>query len=124
MSRITLVSPNIAGGRAEFRADQLPVVLGRSRSADITINDKLLSRRHSEIVRNPNGQFEIRDLESTNLTIVNEQDVDNRILRSGDILLLGETEIRIEIEIAPDDPSERTTREINLLPPTPPSDNN
>ncbi len=45
----------------------------------------------------PNGGFEIVDNESTNLTIVNSKDVERAILQSGDSILLGETEILVEI---------------------------
>lgn len=100
----------------ELSANQLPVVLGRSRSADITIDDALLSRRHCEIRVNGAGEFEIRDLDSTNLTIVNKHDIESHILRSDDRILLGETEIEVTVVAASTSFNEQTTREIDTLP--------
>ncbi|MCA9085718.1 MAG: FHA domain-containing protein [Planctomycetaceae bacterium] len=118
MKKLTLISDGLAEGQVELTPDQLPAVLGRSKSADVTINDGLLSRRHSEIVLNSAGDFEIRDLDSTNLTIVNEHDVPRHVLRTGDVILLGDTQISVEVTADPTlDPSEQTTRELDILPP-------
>ena len=51
-------------------ADALPVVLGRSRTADVSIPDALISRHHCQIDF-VEHQFLLRDLESTNGTVVN-----------------------------------------------------
>ena len=62
-----------------------------------------------------NGGFEIVDNESTNLTIVNSQDVERATLRSGDTILLGDTEILVEIDAPDIDIHEKTTRELPLV---------
>ncbi len=91
-------------------------MLGRSRHADITIDDELLSRKHAEIVMNDLDQFELHDLESTNLTIVNEHDVTRHVLRTGDRILLGDTEIEVEVELPEGERSEQTTRDLTVMP--------
>ncbi len=48
---------------------QLPAVLGRSRTADITVPHPLISRRHCEISEN-NGLLMVRDLTSLNGTMI------------------------------------------------------
>ncbi|MEZ6121545.1 MAG: FHA domain-containing protein [Planctomycetaceae bacterium] len=116
MLRLILNSPVFSGGRIELLPTQLPVVLGRSRKCDIPISDSLLSRRHCEIHLTDSGVAEIQDLGSTNLTIVNEHDIDSHILADGDRILLGETEILVEVIMADDDPNERTTRDLTMLP--------
>lgn len=116
MHRLILKSSTFEGGRIELSPSDLPVVLGRSSSVDLSISDGLLSRRHSEIRRNAAGNFEIHDLDSTNLTIVNEQDVTQHELKSGDLILLGDTEISVEIDDSDVDFSEKTTREFQLPP--------
>lgn len=51
--------------------DDLGIVIGRSGgTADVTIDDDTISRRHAEIMRHPAGDLVIRDLESTNGTFV------------------------------------------------------
>lgn len=116
MKKLILISPGLPAGRVELVPSRLPVVLGRSHRADLTINDELLSRRHSEILINGRDQFEIRDLDSTNLTIVNSHDVTSHVLRCGDRILLGDTEIKVEVETPEDDLNEKTTRDLTMLP--------
>ena len=116
MKKLILISPGLPAGRVELLPSRLPVVLGRSHRSDLTIDDDLLSRRHSEIVINGRDQFEIRDLDSTNLTIVNGHDVTSHVLRCGDQILLGDTEIRVKVETPENDQNEKTTRDLTMLP--------
>ncbi|HIK90376.1 MAG TPA: FHA domain-containing protein [Planctomycetes bacterium] len=116
VKKLILISPGLPAGRVELLPSRLPVVLGRSHRSDLTIDDDLLSRRHSEILINGRGQFEIRDLKSTNLTIVNGHDVTSHVLRCGDQILLGDTEIKVEVETPDDDVHEKTTRDLKMLP--------
>ncbi len=53
---------------------QLPAVLGRSRTADITVAHPLISRRHCEISEN-NGLLMLRDLASLNGTMIGSRPV-------------------------------------------------
>ncbi len=122
MARLILKSAVFAEGDIELSESDLPVTLGRSHRADITINDMLLSRIHAEIRHGENGGFEIVDYESTNLTIVNNQDIERALLKTGDCLLLGETEILIEIDAPEIDTHEKTTRELPLVNPRKPVD--
>jgi pSer/pThr/pTyr-binding forkhead associated (FHA) protein len=116
VKKLILISPGLPDGRVELLPSRLPVVLGRSHRSDLTIDDDLLSRRHSEILMNGGDQFEIRDLDSTNLTIVNGHDITSHMLRCGDLILLGDTEVKVEIESPDDDLNEKTTRDLNMLP--------
>lgn len=120
MSRLTLKSAIFSDGFIQLSIGDLPVTIGRSHRADIAINDLLLSRIHAEIRASDNGEFELVDNESTNLTIVNEQDIDRVILKTGDKILLGDTELIVEIELDQSNLHERTTREIpSFKPPEP-----
>ncbi len=110
MARIVLKSAVFEDGDIELSESDLPITLGRSHRADITINDALLSRIHAEIVRSENGGFQIVDNQSTNLTIVNNHDIACSELKTGDCILLGETEIHVEIHMTDEDVHEKTTR--------------
>ncbi len=121
MSRLTLKSAIFSDGFIQLSIGDLPVTIGRSHRADIAINDLLLSRIHAEIRASENGEFELVDNESTNLTIVNEQDIDRVILKTGDKILLGDTELIVEIELDQSNLHERTTREIPSFKPPEPS---
>ena len=120
MARIILKSAVFSDGDIELSEADLPMTLGRSHRADITINDALLSRIHARICAGKNGGFEIIDNESTNLTIVNNQDIERTLLKSGDCILLGETEILVEIDAPEIDVHEKTTRELPLVNPRKP----
>jgi len=123
VKKLILISAGLPDGRVELLPSRLPVVLGRSHRSDLTIDDDLLSRRHSEIRMEGRGRFEIRDLDSTNLTIVNGHDVTSHVLQCGDLILLGETEVKVEIEPPDNDMNEKTTRDLNMLPKDPENSN-
>jgi pSer/pThr/pTyr-binding forkhead associated (FHA) protein len=67
-----------------------PVVLGRSIDADITIEDRWVSRRHCELLERE-GMVLVRDLDSTHGTFVNGKPILEAYLRPEDILTIGLT---------------------------------
>jgi pSer/pThr/pTyr-binding forkhead associated (FHA) protein len=69
-----------------------PVILGRSRKADIPIADFLLSRKHCSILPSPSG-FRLMDLKSSNGTFLNGVRVDKSDLTFDDIIEMGNTVI-------------------------------
>ncbi len=71
------------------------VVLGRSRDADITVDDPNISRKHAEI-RREEGAWWIVDLGSTNGVEVNGRRVDRAKLTGSERLVLGQTDISFE----------------------------
>ena len=73
------------------------VVVGRSRDCDITVDDANVSRRHAEL-RPSGASWEVRDLGSTNGIKVNGRRGDNVVLRHGDRVTLGLTELSFELE--------------------------
>jgi len=95
----------------------MPMSIGRSQRSGIVVNDQQLSRIHAEFRFSVNGRFEVADLDSTNLTIVNERDVDLVELKTGDHILVGDTEITVEVEYPEEDFHEVTTREIPMIRP-------
>ena len=64
------------------------LVIGRSRSCELTLKSLDASRRHAEIV-NVGGGYRIRDLGSSNGTFVNGDPVDERLLKTGDCIQIG-----------------------------------
>lgn len=72
-----------------------PTVFGRSGSADIAIEDKLVSRRHMQI-QPVVGGFQITDLGSSNGTKVNGQLISGSVMVTpGDQITLGETVLEV-----------------------------
>jgi Protein of unknown function (DUF3662)/FHA domain len=73
------------------------VVLGRSREADIVVNDPNVSRKHAELRRDDSG-WQIVDLGSTNGIKVNGRRADRHVLTPGDRITLGVTDLTFELE--------------------------
>jgi len=65
-----------------------PITIGREEGNTIQLNDERISRYHIKIQEDHN-RLVITDLESTNGTKVNNEDVQLRILRFGDMIQLG-----------------------------------
>ncbi|HEY8545211.1 MAG TPA: FhaA domain-containing protein [Acidimicrobiales bacterium] len=76
-----------------------PIVLGRSRQADIQVKDRKASGRHCAFSLDPDdGTLTIEDLQSTNGTFVDGKRVEIATLRSGDTLVVGTSTWRVELD--------------------------
>lgn len=71
------------------------VGLGRDATCAIQILDKGASRNHAEVFRIGEMCF-IRDLQSRNGTYVNEERIDEELLRDGDLIQIGATVLEFE----------------------------
>ena len=67
-----------------------PLTIGREEGNSLQLNDERVSRFHVKI-QEDQDKIVITDLESTNGTKVNGEDIQLRILRFGDIVSLGRT---------------------------------
>ena len=67
--------------------------IGRATGADFIVDAPLVSRVHCRLTALPDGQLEVRDLESTNGTFVNDTRVDTARLAPGDRLRVGRMEL-------------------------------
>jgi len=65
-----------------------PITIGREEGNTIQLNDERVSRFHIKI-QEDNDKLVLTDLESTNGTKVNGEDIQLRILRYGDLLTVG-----------------------------------
>ena len=65
----------------------LPVTVGREEGNSIQLNDERVSRFHLKI-QEDHEKLVLTDLESTNGTKVNGEDIQLRILRYGDMITL------------------------------------
>ena len=69
---------------------QSSTLIGRSSKVDIQIDEDSISRNHA-IIEKREGEFVIRDLESTNGTYVNDRPIRTHSLRDGDQIKIGST---------------------------------
>jgi diguanylate cyclase (GGDEF)-like protein len=74
----------------KYNLNAASLVVGRSSKCDIQIDQESISRNHSKIV-NTGKSVLVRDLGSTNGTYVNDEPVDEYILRDGDLIKIGRT---------------------------------
>ncbi len=74
------------------------ISLGRSPSSDITIDDQLISEKHAIIKIIPGKPVIIDDLTSTNGTYVNDESIISTKLQENDIIVLGETKLKLKKE--------------------------
>lgn len=83
---IVLSGPRMGG---HFPVSKTALVIGRSPSAQVTLEDDGVSRKHAAVESQEKGFVRIRDLGSTNGTFVNEQLVQDIELRDGDLIQVG-----------------------------------
>ena len=74
--------------------------IGRAPTADFTLDCTLVSRLHCRLI-STNDRLEVEDLDSTNGTFVNGQQVKRKVLTSGDTLRIGQIELTISEKSAP-----------------------
>lgn len=73
-----------------FHDLETPVTIGREEGNDIQLNDERVSRFHVKI-QSDGDRLVLTDLESTNGTKVNGEDMRLRVLRFGDLIQVGRT---------------------------------
>jgi pSer/pThr/pTyr-binding forkhead associated (FHA) protein len=72
------------------------VNIGRMTASELLLNDTSVSRLHAFVV-NEDGHHVLYDGKSTNGTFLNNQRINNKTLRHGDIIKIGNTVIAYEL---------------------------
>ena len=84
------------GGGQEFEVSKSEITVGRGQTNDIVIQDVKLSRSHARFEFNAGGEVTVYDSGSTNGVSVNGVKVDQAIIKPGDVIQLGESQIQFE----------------------------
>ncbi len=74
----------------KFNLDAPAIIIGRSSKSDIQVDQESVSRNHAKII-NTGKTIILRDLGSTNGTYVNDELIDEYVLRDGDFIKIGRT---------------------------------
>lgn len=74
-----------------------PITIGRGQEADIAIDDPKASRVNSSI-RYWDDIFIVRDMSSSNGTLLNGEKIEVAKLNPGDVIKIGSTEIQVQSE--------------------------
>ena len=85
-ARLVVLAGKLAGDKYAIE-DQLSI--GRGDSAQVQLDDTLVSRMHSRIFKHENGAYVIEDLESRNGTLVNGMAINKQVLTYGDRIQIG-----------------------------------
>lgn len=100
MATITLRVLDGADRGKVYENVEVPVTIGREEGNTIQLNDERISRFHLKIQKD-HDDLVLTDLESTNGSKVNNEEVQLRILRHGDLITLGRSTLifgnRVEI---------------------------
>ncbi len=76
-----------------FKLTDAEMIIGRSEQAEILLDDEGVSRKHAKIVRGQDGSIRIVDLQSTNGTYCDGQQIESRVLKDGDKVQIGNATI-------------------------------
>jgi len=88
MAHITLRVLHGADRGRVFSEVPTPITIGREEGNTIQLNDERISRYHLKL-QHDKDKLVLTDLESTNGTKVNGEDIQVRIVRDGDMIALG-----------------------------------
>jgi pSer/pThr/pTyr-binding forkhead associated (FHA) protein len=94
------------GETKQFHFSQGPVHIGRAADSHVFLPDRTVSKRHATILCNGDGTWHLQDLESSNRTYLNGQEVRRAPLKTGDSIRI--TDFIIEVDLSeqaqPSDP--------------------
>src|SRR5438128_5001250 len=95
MPRLVLLSEGLTGRTYELKTDKTTV--GRVSDNAFEIAEASVSSHHCEVFLRGNDVI-VKDLGSTNGTFINGEKINESPLKPGQILRLGQVEIRLETE--------------------------
>ncbi|MDH5455848.1 MAG: FHA domain-containing protein [Gammaproteobacteria bacterium] len=78
----------------EVTLDSARTLLGRSALSDVVIENQYVSKQHAMLVRSDGGLV-LLDLKSRNGTYVNSRRVQSQVLRSNDVISIGDFRIKV-----------------------------
>jgi pSer/pThr/pTyr-binding forkhead associated (FHA) protein len=93
MTKLVIVSAGMAGRSHELTVDK--TTIGRVEDNTFAITDPSVSSHHCEVLVKGNDVV-VRDLNSTNGTYINGEKITEAGLKPGQVLRLGQVELRLE----------------------------
>ena len=97
--RLILHTSNADGSTRRLEPPPPVSVLGADASADLALDDPSISSQHAKLIRDADGTWWVEDLQSTNGTYLNGEEVPERKkLQSGDELEFGLLKTRVELQ--------------------------
>ncbi|HXI72220.1 MAG TPA: FHA domain-containing protein [Verrucomicrobiae bacterium] len=106
MAKLVIQNQGMTGRACELHTDR--TTIGRVEDNTFHIADPSISSHHCE-VQLRGSDIVIRDLNSTNGTFINGNKIEESILKPGQILRLGQVELKLEVEGAAATPAPGST---------------
>ncbi len=97
MAKLVILSEGLTGRSHELKVDK--TTIGRVDDNTFPIAEPSVSSHHCEVLLRGNEVL-VKDLGSTNGTFINGQKITESVLKPGQILRLGQVEVRLESETA------------------------
>jgi pSer/pThr/pTyr-binding forkhead associated (FHA) protein len=109
---VLVVSGPLKGHKYFVKSD-LPILIGRSDEANIRIAyDEFCSRKHALLFWEEDKCY-VQDLNSTNGTMVNNEQIKHKvILKDGDIISLGDTQLSVFVKDIVNEPGSNIEEDI------------
>ncbi|MDW8310099.1 MAG: FHA domain-containing protein [Verrucomicrobiales bacterium] len=98
MAKLVILTEGMTGRSHELTAEK--TTIGRLEDNTFTIGDPSVSSHHCEVLLR-GSEVIVRDLNSTNGTYINGERITEAPLKPGQILRLGQVELRLEAEAPP-----------------------
>jgi len=112
----------LLGSGERCALNETQIGIGRAPDNEVVLSDDAVSIYHAHVILEVNEkkkniqQYVIEDLESTNHTFVNNQEVKRYVLKNGDIIRVGNTRIKFSSEAyEPPPPDLKSTRKLKKL---------
>ena len=112
MAKLVILSAGMTGRSQELTVDK--TTIGRVEDNTFAITDPSVSSHHCEVLVKGNDVI-VRDLNSTNGTYINGEKITEAGLKPGQVLRLGQIELRLESE-APAGASKKPTESTMVVP--------
>ena len=103
MAKLVVLSAGMTGRTQELKVEK--TTIGRVEDNTFQIAEPSVSSHHCEVLLRGN-EVVVRDLNSTNGTFINGEKVTERVIKPGQILRLGQIEMRLETD-APAAPAKK-----------------
>ena len=103
MAKLVVLSAGMTGRTQELKVDK--TTIGRVEDNTFQIAEPSVSSHHCEVLLR-GSEVVVRDLNSTNGTYINGEKVTERVIKPGQILRLGQIEMRLETD-APAAPAKK-----------------
>src|SRR4029077_17875711 len=101
MAKLVLLSAGMTGRTHELKAEK--TTIGRVEDNVFQIDEPSVSSHHCEVLLQ-GKDIVVKDLNSTNGTFINGEKISEAPLKSGQILRLGQIEMRLETDAPPGAP--------------------